>query len=163
MRLIYYFDALAIIWHSIVPVFLRIYTDIHRSDHKIVFVIVWCLKLFKNNNKNNFAFICCKFLANLCKSSKILEHCHVKWWLKYRNNRSVSWRLSCNSSERILQERPNAKKFWMLQITNSSDFFTNLWSVWVKQNSYWSKSVFSDLVCIEEDESWNIFTDFDKY
>ena len=21
--------------------------------------------------------------------------CHVKWWLKYWNNRSVSWRLSC--------------------------------------------------------------------
>jgi hypothetical protein len=53
------------------------------------------LKLFRNNNKNNFALKCCKFLANLCKSSEILEQCHVKWWLKYRNNRSVSWRLCC--------------------------------------------------------------------
>ena len=25
------------------------------------------------------------------------KQCHVKWWLKYRNNRSVSWRLSCNT------------------------------------------------------------------
>ena len=33
------------------------------------------LKLFRSNNKNNFT---------------------LKWWLKYRNNRSVSWRLSCN-------------------------------------------------------------------
>ena len=49
----------------------------------------------KNNNKNNFALICCKFLANLCKSLKMLEQCHVNWWLNYRNNRSVSWRLSC--------------------------------------------------------------------
>ena len=53
-------------------------------------------KLFRNVDKNNFALICCKFLANLYKSSEILEQCHVKWWLKYRSNRSVSWRLSCN-------------------------------------------------------------------
>ena len=63
--------------------------------HKIVFVIVSVVKLFRNNKKNNFASKCCKFLANLCKSSEILEHCHGKWWLKYQNNRSVSWRLSC--------------------------------------------------------------------
>ena len=25
----------------------------------------------RNSNKNNFVFICCKFLANLCKSSEI--------------------------------------------------------------------------------------------
>jgi hypothetical protein len=47
------------------------------------------------NSKNNFALKSCKCLANLCKSSEILEQCHVKWWLKYRNNKSVSWRLSC--------------------------------------------------------------------
>ena len=41
------------------------------------------LKLFRNKNKNNFAFISYKFLANLCKSSEILEQCHVKLWLKY--------------------------------------------------------------------------------
>ena len=62
---------------------------------KIVFVIVSEQFYYRNNNKNNFVSKCCKFLANLCKSSEILEHCHVKWWLKYRNNRSVSWRLSC--------------------------------------------------------------------
>ena len=39
------------------------------------------LKLFRNNNENNFAFICCKFLANLCKSSEILKQCHVNWGL----------------------------------------------------------------------------------
>ena len=27
---------------------------------------------------------------------EINKQCHDKWWLKYRNNRSVSWRLSCN-------------------------------------------------------------------
>jgi hypothetical protein len=36
--------------------------------HKIVFVIVSVVKLFRNNNKNNFARKCCKFLANLQKS-----------------------------------------------------------------------------------------------
>ena len=37
---------------------------------------------------------CCRFLAILCKSSKILEQWDVKWWLKYRNNRSVSSRVA---------------------------------------------------------------------
>ena len=45
----------------------------------------------RNNNKKDFAFICCKFLANLCKFSEILEQCHIKWWLKYRSNWLVSW------------------------------------------------------------------------
>ena len=62
---------------------------------KIVFVIVFEQFCYRNNNKNNFVSKCCKFLANLCKSSEILEQCHVKWWLKYRNNWSVSWRLGC--------------------------------------------------------------------
>ena len=53
--------------------------------HKIVFVIVSVVKLFRNNNKNNFASKCCKFLANMCKSSEIPEQCQVKWWLEYRN------------------------------------------------------------------------------
>ena len=61
----------------------------------LLFLEVARQKLFRNNNKNNFTFICCKFLANLCRFSEILEQCHVKWCLKYRNNRSVSWRLSC--------------------------------------------------------------------
>ena len=67
--------------------------------HKIVFVIDSVVKLFRNNTENNFALIRCKFLANLCKSSEIVEQCHVKWWLGYRYNRSVSWRLSCNLKE----------------------------------------------------------------
>ena len=71
--------------------------DLHRFARKIVFVIVSEQFYYRNNNKNNFVSICCKFLSNLCKSSEILEHCHVKWWRKYRNNRSVSWRLSCKT------------------------------------------------------------------
>ena len=64
---------------------------------KIVFVIVSEQFYYRNNSKNNFVSKCCKFLGNMCKSSEILEHCHVKWWLKYRINRSVSWRLSCTN------------------------------------------------------------------
>ena len=30
---------------------------------------------------------------------------HVKWWLKYRNNRSVSWRLSCTLSYCVKKNR----------------------------------------------------------
>ena len=66
---------------------------------KLFFVIV--SEQFYYRNNNNFVNKCCKFLANLCKSSEILEHCHVKWWLKYQkfqNNRSVSWRLSTTSN-----------------------------------------------------------------
>ena len=65
---------------------------------KIVFVIVSEQFCYRNNNKNNFVSKCCKFLANLCKSSEIVEECHVKWWLKYRYHRSVSWRLSCTDN-----------------------------------------------------------------
>ena len=62
---------------------------------KIVFVIVSVVKLFRNNNKNNFSSKCCKFLANLCKSSEILEQCYVKWWLNYRINGYLSYSFSC--------------------------------------------------------------------
>ena len=48
---------------------------------------------FRNNN--NFGSKCCKYLANLCKSSEILEQCHVKWWLGYRIYGSVSYSFSC--------------------------------------------------------------------
>jgi hypothetical protein len=44
-----------------------IYEDLHRYDHKIVFVIVWCLKLFRTNNKNNFVIISVQIRANLHK------------------------------------------------------------------------------------------------
>ena len=93
---IHFFFNKAIIWHSIVPVFLKIYTDLQEIC-SILFVSLFLgpahWKLFRNNN--DFAFIRCKFLANLYKSSEIIEQFYVKWWLKYRNNRSVSWRISC--------------------------------------------------------------------
>ena len=100
MRQIHIFYNQAINWHDIVPDFWR-FTQICKKFAavacKIVFVIVSEQFYYRSNNKNNFARKCCKFLANLCKSSEILEHCHVQWWIKYRNNRSVSWRLSCTS------------------------------------------------------------------
>ena len=68
--------------------FLKICTDLQAIcsiERKIVFVIV----------SEQF---CIHMLQISCKSSEILEQCHVKWWLKYRNNRSVSLRLSCNST-----------------------------------------------------------------
>ena len=48
-----------------------------------------------NNNKNNFTFIFCRFLANLCKFSEILEY-DVKW-CDYRKYVSVSYSFSCIS------------------------------------------------------------------
>ena len=103
---------------------MKICTNLHRYEHKIVFVIVACLKLFRNNNKNNFAFKCCKFLANLCKSSEILEQCHVKWWLKYQNNKSVSRRLSCKS--RIISNinvEPRIPHLQFLTLKSNSKWF----------------------------------------
>ena len=86
---------------------LRISEDLHRFARNLQDMSEELfLLLFLNNfttetvTKNNFERKCWKFLANLCKSLEILEQCHVKWWLKYRNNRSVSWRLS-------LKEFPN--------------------------------------------------------
>ena len=62
-----------------------------RSRHSTVLLLFLLrnllkqsLKLFRNNDKNNFASKCCNFFANLCKSSEILEQCHVNWWLDYR-------------------------------------------------------------------------------
>ena len=97
MRLIYYFDTWAIIWHEIVPVFLKICTDLQeiciiRAQN------FWCYcfwtmlgtqltKLLRNNNKNNFALICCKFLTNFQKFWKKYD---VKWWLNYSKYGSVS-------------------------------------------------------------------------
>ena len=61
--------------------------------------LVWWLfkvrNLFKNNRKNNFELICCKFPVNLCKSSEILKQYDVKWWLNYRIYRFVSYSFSC--------------------------------------------------------------------
>ena len=84
-------------WHDIVPVFLKSYTDLQEICS--ICLLVSEKFYYINNNKNNVASKYCKFLANLCKFSEILEQCHVKWWLKYWNNRSVSWRLSCTYIE----------------------------------------------------------------
>ena len=113
---IHIFNNQAVIWHHIVSGFLKICTDLQETcsiwAQNCFYCCFWTiysscdLKLLRNNKKNNFALICCKFLANLCKSSEILEQCHVNWWLKYRNSKSVSWRLSCtyyNHNHRYLE------------------------------------------------------------
>ena len=41
--------------------------DLHRCDHKTVFVIVARLKLFRNDNKNNFVIISVQVCANVQK------------------------------------------------------------------------------------------------
>ena len=43
------------------------------------------------------------------KKSEINKQYHVKWWLKYQNNRSVSWRLSCNNQFTFITHR---QLFW---------------------------------------------------
>ena len=54
------------------------FTQICKKFFLLLFLGVARLKLFRNNNKNNFVFICCKFLANLCKSMS----CQLMAWLK---------------------------------------------------------------------------------
>ena len=46
---------------------MKVCTDLHRYELKIVFVIVARLKLFRNNNKNNFVIISVQICANLHK------------------------------------------------------------------------------------------------
>ena len=58
-------------------------------ERKIVFAVISEQSKAHNNNRNNFALICCKFLANLCKFSEILLQCHVKLWVNYRTNGSI--------------------------------------------------------------------------
>ena len=57
IRLIYYFDTWAIIWHDIVPVFMKICTDLQYMSEK----------LFRNNNKQ-FCAQMLQICANLHKS-----------------------------------------------------------------------------------------------
>ena len=121
---------------------------------KRVFVIVSVVKLFRNNNKNNFARKCCKFLANLCKSSEMLEQCHVKWWLKYRNNRSVSVQEEkcckfhanlCKSSEILeqchvkcwLKYRNNRSVSWLLSCSLHFIWFPWFFQVIKKSFPLW--------------------------
>ena len=104
-QLINYFDTWVIIWHGIVPLFLKICKDLQEicsiSAQNCFCYCFWTIlgtqiaKLFSNNTKNYFALICCKFLANLYKSSGILKQYDVKWWLNYRKYGSVSYSFSC--------------------------------------------------------------------
>ena len=86
MRQIHIFYYWAIISHHIVSRFLKICTDLHWYDHKIV--IVWHLKLFKNNNKSNFVV---KFVQIFRNTGTM----PCQMMASYRNDRSVWWRLSC--------------------------------------------------------------------
>ena len=86
MRPIYYFDTWVIIWHGNVPVFLKfaqICKKFAAFAHKIVFVIVSVVKLFRNNNKNNFLQICPNLqkywniaMSNDGSSIKIIDKFH---------------------------------------------------------------------------------------
>ena len=109
-------------WHRIVLVFLKICTDLQEiCSIRVQNCLCYCFwtnsgaqlaKLFRNNNKNNFASKCCKFLANLFKSSEILEQCHVKWWLNYRIYGSVSYSFSCMYGTRTKKVIPKAFVRW---------------------------------------------------
>ena len=82
-------------WHVIV--FLKIYSDLQEicSICSQNCLIVSEQFYYRNDKKKQFFE---QMLQISCKSSEILEHCHVKWWLKYWNNRSFSWRLSCTKT-----------------------------------------------------------------
>ena len=105
MRLIYYFDTWAITWHGIVPVFLKICTDLQKicsiwAQNCFCYCFWTSLgtqltQLFRNNNKINFPLICCKFLVKLCEYSEIQKQYDVKWWLNYRKYGSVPYSFSC--------------------------------------------------------------------
>ena len=120
MSLIYYFDTWAIIWHGIVPVFLKICTDLQEIcsiwAQNCFCYCFWTnigaqlKKLFRNNNKNNFAPINCKFLANLCKSSENLKQYDVKWWLDYRKHGDVSYSFSCTQLEIFLSKNQHTQR-----------------------------------------------------
>ena len=90
------------------------------------------VKLFRNNNKNNFSLICCKFLANLCKSSEILKQYDVKWRLNSR----------LRSSRGLLLRQ---KVFFFI----SPEFYrdhTKIQGFWTKKNfeekKIWKKKIF---------------------
>ena len=76
---------LATIWHEIVSWFLTISQDLRNMITKLF--LFW------------FSYQCRTILwsqqTRTGKKPEINKQCHVKWWLKYRNNRLVSWRLSC--------------------------------------------------------------------
>ena len=81
----YNFDILATIWNEFISWFMMISQDLR--DMIIVFV------LFFISVQNNFMIATNKDGEKTQKSTN--NAIHIKWWLKYRNNRLVSWRLSC--------------------------------------------------------------------
>ena len=64
MRQIHIFYNQAIICYRIVSGFMKICTDLHRYDRKIVFVIVSEQFEARNNNKNNFVNISVQIFIN---------------------------------------------------------------------------------------------------
>ena len=114
MRLIYYFDTCAIIWHGIFPVFQDLHIFARNLQH--LSAKLFLLLFLKQNcaetihNKNNFALICCKFLANLQKSwNSMMSR------LNYRKYGSVSYSFTCMTAEflkiRILISKANDYTF----------------------------------------------------
>ena len=83
--------------------------DLHRCDHKTVFVIVARLKLFRNDNKNNFVSKCCKFLANLCKSAEILNNFTTE-----TRTKTILWAHAAN----FLQICANLQQYWNIAKSN---------------------------------------------
>ena len=88
----------------------------------------------KNKNKNNFAFICCKFFANLSKFSEIQ-------WLKYW--KKISMRLSYDI---LLLSAPKScwvyfEKLKMLDFDNThikfcvSRWTWQIWNIWKKNTT----------------------------
>ena len=73
-------------WHCF-----RISEELQRFARNLQHMIA---KLFLLLFLNNFAIICCKFLANRCKSSDILKQYDVKRWLNYRKYGSVWYSFS---------------------------------------------------------------------
>ena len=98
----YNFDMLATIWHEIVSWFLTISQDLRNMITKLF--LFW------------FSYQCRTILwsqqTRTGKKPEINKQCHVKLWLKYRNDRSVSWRLSCTTVQQkesrwhMLKARP---------------------------------------------------------
>ena len=81
------------IWHHIVSGILKICKKFAAFARKIVFVIVSEQFCNRKSTKNNFVSKYCKFLANLQKLwTNVISN---DGSIKYRNNRSVSLRLSC--------------------------------------------------------------------
>ena len=83
-------------WHCF-----SISEDLHRFAAfacKFVCCYCFCGKIVQKQQQKQFCLHMLQISCKSVKSSEILEQCHVKLWLKYRNNRSVSWRLSCITS-----------------------------------------------------------------